>query len=142
MLIPILHPNPDRTLVESGIALGKAMQVVNIIRDIGADQKLGRRYIPLEIMKKHHYTELQWEQKVINHAFQAIIGDLTDQADQTEGLLYVDHYPDKSALTLRLATSYYQEIIKVVKENRYQVFHKRAIVTNQRKAKLLMMLTK
>ncbi|WP_017473544.1 squalene/phytoene synthase family protein [Amphibacillus jilinensis] len=67
MLIPILHPTPDRALIESGIALGKAMQIVNIIRDIGADQKLGRRYIPLEIMIKHHYTELQWEQQVINH---------------------------------------------------------------------------
>jgi farnesyl-diphosphate farnesyltransferase len=32
--------------VEEGIRLGKALQLVNIIRDVGADERNGRRYLP------------------------------------------------------------------------------------------------
>ncbi|SDC20072.1 phytoene synthase [Pelagirhabdus alkalitolerans] len=144
MLIPVLQPNPNQAMIEAGIALGKAMQIVNILRDIGADKKLNRRYIPLEIMKEYGYTEEEWEQGVINSALKNVIHYLTKKADQwfTEGLIHVDQYPEKSQLTLRLAASYYREIIEVINENDYQVFTKRAIVTNRRKSRLLMQLTK
>ncbi|SEN87182.1 phytoene synthase [Amphibacillus marinus] len=144
MIVPILHPAPGQSVVESGIALGKAMQIVNIIRDIGADQKLGRRYIPLEIMQLYGYTEHDWENQIINDPFCRVIQHLINQADKwfEIGLAFISSYPTKSALTLRLAATYYREIIEVVKENKFQVFERRAIVTNQRKNKLLLQLTK
>lgn len=144
MLIPILHNNPRQDVIDAGIALGKAMQIVNIIRDIGADQKLGRRYIPLDIMDKYGYRVEDWENQVVNQALRYVIDELTDQADQwfTEGLRYIDEYPKKSALSLQLAARYYREIVQVLKENNYQVFTDRAVVSNHRKSKLLLQLTK
>lgn len=144
MLIPVLHGSPNEHLVDSGIALGKGMQIVNIIRDIGADQRLGRRYVPLEIMEKYAYSIDDWENQRVNQSLRSVIKELTTQADQwfTDGLRYIDQYPAKSALSMKLAAGYYREIIEVVKENDYQVFTKRAIVTNTRKSKLLLQLTR
>ncbi|CQR48391.1 All-trans-phytoene synthase [Paraliobacillus sp. PM-2] len=143
MLIPVLHENSNQHVVEAGIALGKAMQIVNIIRDIGADQRLGRRYVPLKIMEKHGYSIKDWENQIVNDSLRAVIRDLTNQADQwfNDGLLYIHEYPRKSALSMKLAAGYYREIIQVVEENDYQVFTQRAIVTNKRKSKLLLQLT-
>lgn len=42
MLVPVLHPAPDERTVEAGIWLGKAMQIVNVLRDVGEDQGRGR----------------------------------------------------------------------------------------------------
>lgn len=144
MLIPVLRTGADETLIEAGISLGKAMQIVNIIRDIGADQKLGRRYVPLEIMEKHNYQEIDWENKVVNQELRDVIETLTNQADEwfNEGMRYIDGYPPKSALSMKLAAGYYREIIRVVRENNYHVFTERAIVTNKRKSQLLLQLTK
>lgn len=135
MLIPILHPDPTDELIQAGIQLGKGMQIVNMIRDVGQDMTLNRRYLPLEVFDRHGYTLTMFHNQEVNERFKAVIDDLTDQADLwfTEGLAYVDQYPKKSALTLKLAARYYREIIQVVKENDYQVFNKRAIVTDKRK---------
>ena len=144
MLIPVLRDGADEDLVEAGIYLGKAMQIVNIIRDIGADQKLGRRYVPLEIMEQYGYLEQEWQNQVVNVALKDLIQALTNQADVwfNYGLQYIDSYPPKSALSMKLAAGYYREIIRVVRENDYHVFTERAIVTNKRKGQLLMQLTK
>ncbi len=144
MLIPILHDNPNQAVIEAGISLGKAMQIVNVIRDIGADQGLGRRYVPLELMVKHGYGIDDWENQVVNTALRAVIKELTDQADRwfADGLRYIHEYPAQSALSMKLAAGYYREIIQVVKENDYQVFTERAVVTNKRKSQLLLQLTK
>lgn len=144
MLIPVLHERPNQAIIESGVALGKAMQIVNIIRDIGADQRLGRRYVPLEMMHAYGYSIKDWENQVINQELRNLIKALTDQADQwfEEGLQFIDTYPKKSALSMQLAARYYREIIQVVKENDYQVFTARAVVSNKRKSQLLLQLTK
>src|SRR5665811_2299963 len=39
------------------INLGIALQLTNILRDIKADAKNGRIYLPLEDLRKFHYTE-------------------------------------------------------------------------------------
>ncbi|GGM40738.1 dehydrosqualene synthase [Paraliobacillus quinghaiensis] len=144
MLIPVLRDNANKEFVEAGIYLGKAMQIVNIIRDIGADQKLGRRYVPLELMEKYCYTEHEWRNQIVNDALKDVIHDLTNKADVwfSYGMQYIDLYPPKSALSMKLAAGYYREIIRVVRENDYHVFTERAIVTNKRKSQLLLQLTK
>ncbi len=143
MLIPILHPNPTEALIQGGIQLGKGMQIVNIIRDVGQDMTLNRRYIPLQVFERHGYTLQMFEHKEVNQAFKAVIDDLTNQADLwfTEGLAYIEEYPKKSAFTLKLAARYYREIIQVVKENGYHVFTQRAIVTDARKLTLFKQIT-
>ncbi|WP_407271961.1 phytoene/squalene synthase family protein [Radiobacillus sp. PE A8.2] len=143
MLIPVLHDRADEKIVQSGVALGKAMQIVNIIRDIGADQQLERRYVPSELLNKYNYQQQDFDAQLVNDSFRRIVNDLIEVADDwfREGLEMLDTYPKKSGLSIKLAANYYREIVQVVQENDYQVFTKRAVVTNQRKSKLFLQLT-
>jgi farnesyl-diphosphate farnesyltransferase len=45
---------PD--FVARGVRLGKALQLVNVIRDAPADLRLGRCYIPRELLSQHELT--------------------------------------------------------------------------------------
>jgi farnesyl-diphosphate farnesyltransferase len=41
----------EEAMVEDGISMGKALQLVNILRDVGKDMKLGRCYLPEEMWR-------------------------------------------------------------------------------------------
>lgn len=59
MLLPILHAGSavNAGLRESGVALGVAMQLTNILRDVGEDYDHGRVYLPAAVLAKAGCTE-------------------------------------------------------------------------------------
>lgn len=130
MLLPVLHDAPGDAVTESGIYLGKAMQIVNIIRDVGEDRERGRRYLPMELMERHGYSLEQFQDGVVNEAFRAMIDELSDLSMEwfRRGLENLDTYSPRSAVSVELAAGYYSAILNKVRENRYQVFAKRAVV--------------
>lgn len=140
MLLPVLRDTMDSEVTAAGIAIGKGMQIVNIIRDVGEDVQRGRRYIPLELMHRHGYTQQQLEQGVKNEAWVALLSELQDIASQwlKQGLAYLDTYPASSALSIELAATFYGSILKAVERNNYDVFTKRAFVTDEEKQLMLM----
>lgn len=139
MLLPVLNDKPSDRLVESGIYLGKAMQIVNIVRDVGEDRGRNRRYLPLDLMHKHGYSEQDFSAAVTNDAFRSLINELEQLARSwfEIGLRDIEYYPKKSAFTVELAASYYSYILDEVKNNNYQVFTKRAYVSDLRKKVML-----
>lgn len=55
------HIFPDATmdevlLLRNGVRFGKGLQLVNILRDLPADLRLGRCYIPTDELAAHHLT--------------------------------------------------------------------------------------
>lgn len=42
--------------IDYGLALGRALQLTNVIRDLREDARMGRIYIPRELMKEHGVT--------------------------------------------------------------------------------------
>ncbi|MGK9252907.1 phytoene/squalene synthase family protein [Paenibacillus sp. D9] len=135
MLLPVLHESPDRDIVEAGIWLGKGMQIVNIIRDVGEDRGLGRRYIPLELMRRCGYSEEMFEAGEVDAAFRRLLGELAGTAREWfgRGLAHLSSYPQESAFAIRLAAHYYFAILHAVEENGYDVYGKRAYVSDEAK---------
>lgn len=138
LLVPILHPSPREAQYSAGIQLGKAMQIVNILRDIGEDLGRDRRYIPSDLMGKHGYTKEAFHGKVVDASFINMVEELASLADiwLGEGLTIVDTYPKESAFCMELATRGYMAILEEIRAQKYQVFTKRAIVSNLKKANL------
>ena len=138
LLVPILHPNPREAQHKAGIQLGKAMQIVNILRDIGEDQGRNRRYIPSALMDKHGYSMEAFAGKVVDQAFVNMVEELAKLADiwLQEGLEIVDTYPKESAFCMELATRGYMAILEEIRAQKYQVFTQRAIVSTLKKANL------
>ena len=58
---------------EEAIALGIAMQLTNILRDVGEDAQRGRIYLPLEDLKLFNYTEEDIFKGVIDERWQALM---------------------------------------------------------------------
>lgn len=51
--LPALSQLAEPSLRQRGIALGKALQLVNVIRDVRADLRIGRCYWPDELLRPH-----------------------------------------------------------------------------------------
>ena len=49
-----LPPEKENMFMENGIRFGKALQMINILRDIPEDLRFGRCYIPLSALEEHH----------------------------------------------------------------------------------------
>lgn len=139
MLLPVLRDDLHAEAAESGIALGKGMQIVNIIRDVGEDLGRGRRYIPAELMARHGYTDEDLSRGVIDARFVAMIDELHAQAAiwLQQGLSNLDSYPKRSGLSVALAAAFYGAIFDQVRRNGYDVFGRRAIVPDEEKGVLL-----
>ncbi|GFZ79398.1 phytoene synthase [Paenibacillus marchantiophytorum] len=138
MLLPVLHDHPDQAIVEAGIWLGKAMQIVNIVRDVGEDQKRGRRYLPLDLFARHGYSEQEFQDGVINERFRQLIQELDTLSRSwfVRGMQGIETYSPQSAFSVELAASFYAAILDEVKTADYKVFTKRAVVGSLRKVKL------
>ncbi|MBR2563091.1 MAG: phytoene/squalene synthase family protein [Paenibacillus sp.] len=139
MLLPVLRNDNGAEVAMNGIALGKGMQIVNIIRDIGEDRARMRRYVPLEIMEKHGYSELDWKDGVVDDRFIAIIQDLKDAALNwfRIGMDRLDTYPEESAFAIELAAAFYSTILNAVERNNYDVYTQRAYVSDESKLEML-----
>ncbi|WP_411735490.1 phytoene/squalene synthase family protein [Paenibacillus sp. M2] len=139
MLLPVLRDDNGAEVAVNGIALGKGMQIVNIIRDVGEDRARVRRYVPLEIMEKHGYSEQDFEDGIVDERFIAIIHELKAAALNwfRIGMDRLDTYPTESAFSIELAAAFYSTILHAVERNDYDVYTKRAYVSDELKLEML-----
>lgn len=139
MLLPVLRDDNGGEIAINGIALGKGMQIVNIIRDVGEDRARARRYVPLELMEKHGYSEQDWANGVVDERFKAIIHELKAAALGwfRIGMDRLDTYPTESAFAIELAAAFYSTILHAVERNDYDVYTKRAFVSDELKLEML-----
>ncbi|NEU62500.1 phytoene/squalene synthase family protein [Paenibacillus sp. ALJ109b] len=139
MLLPVLRDDNGTDVAMNGIALGKGMQIVNIIRDVGEDRARARRYVPLELMEKHGYSEQDWANGVVDKRFKAIIHELKVAALGwfRIGMDRLDTYPTESAFAIELAAAFYSTILHAVERNDYDVYTKRAFVSDELKLEML-----
>lgn len=142
MLLPILHDAPDEKVTASGIWLGKAMQIVNIVRDVGEDQGKGRRYVPLELLDKHGYTEQMWQEGMINDAWRNVIMELIALAQEwfTKGLADISLYPRTSSFCVELSARMYEAILDDVVAHDFDVYSRRAFVPKLNKVSIMTLL--
>jgi squalene synthase HpnD len=64
------------------VALGEALQLTNIVRDIAEDAALGRLYLPAELLDRHGIQTRVPEDVVVHPALPAVAGDLADRAER------------------------------------------------------------
>lgn len=138
MLLPILTDTPA-TYQDEAIALGVAMQITNILRDVGEDLEKNRIYLPYEVMTQHGYSLDMLKKKTINERFislweyEATIAE--SYYEQSLHLVYNMNEDSKKPLLLSLL--FYKEILEAVRLNGYQCFEKRSMVSKRRKLALL-----
>ena len=120
-------------------ALGSAMQLTNILRDVREDSDRGRIYLPLEEMGRFGVSEIQIAEKRFDGRF----GDLMKFQIARARQYYQDAeqgIPDligaSSRLTVRLMGRLYAGILGEIERLDLDVFRERAVVPKRRKAQI------
>lgn len=121
---------------EAAVALGIAMQLTNILRDVGEDARRGRIYLPLEDLRRFNYSEADLFNYVVDERWIALMDfeikrarELYTQAESGIPALNPDsRWPVWASLML------YRQILNAIERNQYQVFCTRAYVSTMEKA--------
>ncbi|WP_110114328.1 phytoene/squalene synthase family protein [Bacillus sp. CGMCC 1.16541] len=139
MLLPILAPENHKMLEEDAIALGIAMQLTNILRDIGEDLQRERIYVPEELMNQYGYTKEMMKEKVINDSFIHLWEHMAQEAEllYEKGLSTLHHYPFSSRMPLKGAAYLYRAILDTIRKEQYQVFETKHYVTSEQKKQII-----
>ena len=107
-------------------ALGMAMQLTNIARDINEDWQLGRRYVP----KKWLSLIPKTDKTPTNSQVRKAVRNLLSLADDLyeEGFKGLKYLPDGARTAIRLAGNVYQEIGNEIRRQDLRVMQKRVFV--------------
>lgn len=110
------------------IKLGVALQLTNILRDVGDDYRKGRVYLPKDELKAFGITEKQLAAGQVTEAWRNFMRYQMDRtrklyAEAAEGIKYLDR---DGQLAIGAASDFYQGILEAIEANDYDVFTKRA----------------
>jgi phytoene synthase len=120
----------SRDALPYAVKLGIALQLTNILRDVGEDLRTGRLYLPLDELAMFGLTEHdvmmqtndeRW--KKFMHFQIKRVHRLYDEASWGISLLNPD-----GRFAIKAATELYRAILKDIEANQYDVFTRRAYV--------------
>ncbi|HET9905698.1 MAG TPA: phytoene/squalene synthase family protein [Anaerolineales bacterium] len=123
--------------VPYAIKLGVALQMTNILRDVGEDHQIGRLYLPREEMAFYGVNEQDIAAgRVTNHwrQFMKFQIDRTRQLYDAswEGVKMLER---EGQLAIGAASVFYQGILDEIEKNDYDVFTRRASLSSWGKAR-------
>ena len=131
------HPDSERYAV----ALGRALQLTNILRDIREDHDHGGRiYLPLADLARFHYSEKDLADHVRDDRFLRLMAFEADRAEgyfrEAAGVLPME---DRSALAAaRIMQEIYQLLLTRMRRDGFRVFDRRYRVSRGRKLAILL----
>lgn len=128
-----------REALSYAVDLGIAMQLTNILRDVGEDLDRDRIYLPKEDLNRFNVTE----QDLFNHSLNDNVIELLafqiertrryyERSDKGIALLSTD-----SRLPVHLARQNYSRILDKIEANNYNVFEMRAYLNATEKLSIL-----
>ena len=112
----------------SAIRLGIALQLTNIMRDVGEDLALGRIYLPQEDLRRFGYGESDLRHGVVDDRFRAL---MRFEIARAQAIYERDYHAiawlrPEGRLAVGAAISLYRNILDCIAANDYDVFRRRA----------------
>ncbi len=120
-----------REAIPYAIRLGVALQLTNILRDVGEDWRAGRLYLPLEELREYGLNEEDVAKGVVDNRWRAFMRFQIGRART----LYEEALPGVAMLhpdgrfAIAAAGELYRAILDKIEANDYNVFSKRASVS-------------
>jgi len=133
-------PNtPGPQAVPYAIKLGVALQITNILRDVGEDQRNGRIYLPAQELAAYGLSAADLAAGRVDDLWRAFMGfqirrnhRLYDEAWPGISMLHQD-----GRLAVAAAATFYRAILDDIEANDYDVFNRRAHLSGRQKLRLI-----
>ncbi|WP_456271170.1 phytoene/squalene synthase family protein [Bacillus sp. AK031] len=135
MLLPVIASTSSADLHSPAVSLGVAMQLTNILRDIGEDyHEKNRIYLPKDELSYFQYSQSNLHKGMINEEFINLWEKLAARAESlySEFLLNIELFDTDSRLPIYLSAHIYKGILDAVRNNGYQCLTKRNFVTKEK----------
>jgi phytoene synthase len=125
----------DSKAVPYAIKLGVALQMTNILRDIGEDYRNGRLYLPREELVFYGIQESDIAQGRLTDNWRQFMKFQIDRTRQLyqESWEGVGMLEQEGQLAIGAASVFYQGILDVIEEHDYDVFAGRCSLSTLRK---------
>ena len=135
-----LHDVRDPWMLERAAALGQAMQLTNIVRDVGEDWDHGRLYIPCSLLQRHglaatDIAALRQGLRPVDDDYRNLLEELMSVAMRGYGLAReaIPYLPTGFRRAIAVAAAVYEGIHDEVRRNGYDNLQRRAVTTTARK---------
>lgn len=122
------------------VNLGYALQLTNVLRDVGQDARdNGRIYLPLEDLRKHGVTEEQILKGQHDSRFVALMQSEHDVARRYYDLAasQLPREDERSMIAARMMAQVYSEILEKIRATGFRVLDQRVRLNSVRKAIIL-----
>ena len=112
------------------VDLGIAMQLTNILRDVGEDLSRDRIYLPAEEMAEFGYSEGELRAHVRNEPFRRLMEFQVHRARHHYALgnAGIRMLNSRGRFAVKVASDVYREILVRVERSDFDVFNRRAVV--------------
>jgi 15-cis-phytoene synthase len=111
---------------EYAIQLGLALQMTNIIRDVGKDLREGRIYLPAEDLARFDYSEMELKDRQYNERFVRLMEFEAKRAREffarATALLPREDRP--SMVAAEIMGSVYRALLRKMEKDKFRVFEK------------------
>lgn len=129
MITPVAGYRAGSRALEHAKTLGTAMQLTNILRDVGEDQRRGRVYLPAEDLQRFGVSEADLAAGVVDARFRALMQFQIDRARRLydEGLALIPLVTSaRGRAAFEFAVEAYSGILGKIRDAGYDVFRHRA----------------
>ena len=138
-----LHGVRDPWMLERAATLGDAMQITNILRDVGEDWDRGRVYLPATVLRRHglesgHIGALRRGERPIDAAYRGAVEDMMAIAERDYRLAReaIPALPGGFRRAVAVAAAVYEGILGAIRRNGYDNLRRRAVTSTARKVLL------
>lgn len=135
-----LFESTDKLTLDRAIRLGRALQITNILRDVGTDLDMDRIYLPATMMEANGVDEeelrvMRLKPEAISPGYIKLIEDLTLSAEEEydrawEGIYRLQGSFGRAAA---VAAMVYRGILRKIRKNGYNNLTKRAFTSGPAK---------
>jgi phytoene synthase len=121
---------------EYAVQLGLALQMTNIIRDVGADLRTDRIYLPAEDLARFNYSESELKRKVYDERFIELMRFEAGRADHffEEAARLLPPEDRRSMIPAEIMRSVYQGLLRRIKSDKFRVFERNYRLNKMEKA--------
>ncbi|WP_293914201.1 phytoene/squalene synthase family protein [Deinococcus sp.] len=139
MIAPICGYGGGEQTLQNALQLGQAMQLTNILRDVGEDLERGRVYLPADLMAQCGVTRATLEAGQVTPGYRELMRVLSAQARAwyKQGRAGLPYLHGSGRLAVTAAARAYEGILDALEANDYDNFSRRAHVSGPRKLMML-----
>jgi 15-cis-phytoene synthase len=128
MVAPIVGYRGGAETLRAAVALGQAMQLTNVLRDVGEDLRLGRCYLPKSLRREYGVELDELATGRVGYGYVSLLERVGEDAHALyrHGWRGIPRLHGMSRLAVAVAALNYEAILHKLRQNRYDNLTKRA----------------